>query len=396
MEIRKFTVVGAGSMGHGIAELALIAGYDVWLNDVAENILKNAKERIGWSLKRLSEKGNIKEDPDKILSRLHLTVSQEEAMKDTDFLIEAVIEDINVKKKVFEKADSLASKDAILASNTSSLPITEIATAVKRPERVVGMHFFNPPVLMQLVEIIKGEKTSEETMKRAYEMGKKLGRDPILVKKDVPGFLVNRILFRVNDISCLLVEKGKADVLEVDASAMYELGFPMGVFLLQDYAGVDVAYLVGKAMGERGFKAYECKAFEQLYKAKNLGVKTGKGFYSYPEPNKFVKPSIPKDKANKIPGIMLIAPAINEGAYLVREGIVTKEDTDKGCKLGLNWPKGVFEYADEYGLDNVVKTLEDLRKETGLDYFAPDLLLTKMVKEGRLGKKVGKGFYEYK
>jgi enoyl-CoA hydratase/3-hydroxyacyl-CoA dehydrogenase len=394
-KVKKFTVVGAGSMGHGIAELAAIAGFEVWINDISNEILKNAIERIKWSLSKLYERGQIKEDVEKIVSRIHPTVNQDEALKDTDFMIEAVIEDINIKRQVFSKADQLSSPNAVLASNTSSLPITEIAQATKRPERVVGMHFFNPPVLMPLVEIIRGEKTSEETVKIAYEMGKRLGKEPIVINKDIPGFLVNRILFRINDIACILVEKGKADIIDIDATAIYELGFPMGIFLLQDYAGVDVGYLVGKAMMERGFKAYECKLLEEKYRSKSFGVKSGRGFYNYPEPNKFVRPEIPKERTKKVNGITIIAPAVNEAAYLLREKIVSKEDIDKGCKLGLGWPKGLLEYADEYGIDNIVSTLESIRKETGLEYFAPDSLLIQMVNEGKLGRKSGIGFYEY-
>ncbi len=387
----KFTVIGAGTMGHGIAEVAAISGFDVWLNDVAEEILRNAREKISWSLSKLEEKGQIKSKDD-VMSRIHITTDQEEALKNTDFMIEAVIEDINIKSKVFSKADSLSSENAILASNTSSIPISEIAKYVRRGERVVGMHFFNPPVIMPLVEIIKGEMTSEETVKRALDIAKRLGKDPVVVNKDVPGFLVNRILFRVNEVGCWLVESGKATVEDVDYTSITELGFPMGVFLLQDYTGLDVAYLVGKAMEDRGFKTYHCKMFEEKFKAKELGVKSGKGFYIYPS-GKFVRPEFKANK--KINPVLLLSSAINEASYLLREGISSKEDIEKGCKLGLGWPKGIFEYADSFGIDEVINALEELKNETKLDSFTPDPLLVSMKNEGRLGKKVGKGFYEY-
>jgi len=390
--IRKFTVIGAGTMGHGIAEVAAISGLEVWLNDVTEDILKNAKEKISWSLSKLEEKGQIK-SKDEVLSRIHLTTDQEEALKDTDFMVEAVIEDINIKSKVFSKADALSSDNAILASNTSSIPISEIAKYVKKGERVVGIHFFNPPVIMPLVEIIKGEKTSEETVKEVYNLAKRLGKDPVVVNKDVPGFLVNRILFRVNEVACWLVESGKASIEDVDYTSITDLGFPMGIFLLQDYTGLDVGYLVGKAMEERGFKTYECKMFEEKFKSKELGVKSGKGFYTYPAPGKFVRPEF--KGAKKVNAILLLSSAINEASYLLREGISSKEDIEKGCKLGLGWPKGIFEYADSFGIDEVINALEELKNETKLENFTPDPLLISMRNEGRLGKKTGNGFYEY-
>ncbi|BDC18812.1 3-hydroxyacyl-CoA dehydrogenase/enoyl-CoA hydratase family protein [Acidianus sp. HS-5] len=388
--IRKFTVVGAGTMGHGIAEVAAISGLEVWLNDVAEEILKNAIEKISWSLSKLEEKGQIK-SKDEVLSRIHVTTNQEEALKDTDFMIEAVIEDINIKSKVFSKADALSSDNAILASNTSSIPISEIAKYVKNQERVVGMHFFNPPVLMPLVEIVKGENTSEGTVKEAYNLVKNLGKDPVIVNKDIPGFLVNRILFRVIEVACWLVESGKASIEDVDYTAITDLGFPMGIFLLQDYTGLDVGYMVAKAMKERGVKMYECKMFEEKFKSKEFGVKSGKGFYTYP--GKFVRPEF--KGAKKVNTVLLLSSAINEASYLLREGISSKEDIEKGCKLGLGWPKGIFEYADSFGIDEVINALEELKKETKLENFTPDPLLISMKNEGRLGKKAGKGFYEY-
>jgi len=392
MNIRKFTVVGAGTMGHGIAELAALAGYEVWLNDVNDDILKNALERIKWSLNKLHEKGQIK-GIDEVISRIRTTSNLAEALKDTDFLIEAAFEDINVKREIFSKADELASKDAVLATNTSSLPITEIASSTKNPGRVLGIHFFNPPVLMPLVEVIRGKYTEDKVVEEAISVVKRMGKTPIVVNKDIPGFVVNRLLFRLFEVSCLLVEGGKATITDVDSTAIYELGFPMGVFILEDYTGIDIGYLVGKAMIQRGVKAYECKMTEEKFSKRELGVKSGKGFYSYPQPGKFVMPEIPK--TSKVNGLTLISPVINEASYLLRENIATKEDIDKGCKLGLGWSKGIFEFADEYGIDKVVATLESLYKETNMEQFKPDPLLLEMVKTGKFGKKTGEGFYKY-
>ncbi len=394
-KIKRITVIGAGTMGHGIAELAAMAGYEVRMVDISEEILRSAMDKIRWSLAKLYEKGQIKESVDTIISRIYITTKLEEALKEVDFMIEAVPEKLDLKKQIFEKADTIMPPHAILATNTSSLPITEIAEVTKRPDKVVGMHFFNPPVLMPLVEVIKGAKTSDETINITYELAKKLGKQPVVVKKDVPGFIVNRILGRVLNAGCWIVARGKADVIEVDAAARYKLGFPMGIFELADYSGVDVFYYVFLAMSERGYKAHPCPLFEEKFKANELGMKTGKGFYKYPEPGKYARPEIPKEKADKVDPVLIIAPAINEAAWLLREDIASKEDIDKACKLGLGYPKGILEYADEYGIDVVVSTLETLKKETGWEEYEPDPLLKQMISEGKLGRKTGRGFYEY-
>ncbi|BCU66832.1 3-hydroxyacyl-CoA dehydrogenase [Sulfolobales archaeon HS-7] len=393
--MKKVAVVGAGSMGHGIAEVAALSGYEVWINDVAESILQNALQRISWSVEKLVEKGSVKESADSIISRIHATTNQEEALRGAVLMIEAVIEDLETKRKVFSKAETLVESDAVLASNTSSLPITEIAKNLAKPERVVGMHFFNPPVLMPLVEVIRGERTSDEYFKKAIDFAKSFGKEIVPVNKDIPGFLVNRLLFRVSEVACLLHERDGIDVKEIDSAAIYQLGFPMGVFLLHDYAGVDVGYLVGKAMTERGFNVYTCESLKQLYTEGKYGYKSGEGYYKYPEKGKFVRPSIPQDIGRQLNAYILLTTAVNEAAFLIREGIVSEEDIDKGCKLGLNWPKGILQYADEYGIDNFVKELRNLRQKYDLPQFEPDPFLEKMVSEGKTGKKAGRGFYDY-
>ena len=397
-DIKKIVVVGAGTMGHGIAEVAAIAGYQVYLVDIAQDILNNALEKIRWSLGKLQERGQIKESVETIMSRITPIVGiDNKTISDADFAIEAVPEKLDLKKQIFSKLDELLPPHAILASNTSSLPISMIAEATKRPEKVVGMHFYNPPALMPLVEVMKGNKTSDETAKITYDLAKRFGKQPIMINKDVPGYIVNRILFQINAAACVLVEKKVADYKEVDAVARYKLGFPMGVFELADYTGIDVAYYISKSWQELGIGeiAPMCSLIEEKFKNNELGVKTGKGFYTYPAPGKYVKPEIPKELAEKLKPELIVAGGINEAARLLREGVASKEDIDLGVRLGLGLPKGIFQYADELGIDDVVKALEELKSLSGYAIFTPDPLLTQMVSQNKLGVRTGSGFYEY-
>ncbi len=393
-------------MGHGITELAAIAGYKVYIADINSEIIKSGLEKIKWSLSKLHEKGSLKESVDSVMSRIipvintdsqgNFTKDFENAIKDSDMFIEAIPERLDLKQNLFKFIDKNRKADAIMATNTSSLPITEIAAATSAPELVVGMHFFNPPPLMPLVEIIKGEKTSDETVSVTYQIAKNFGKQPVIVKKDVPGFIANRILARFLNTACWLAYKGFYSTLEIDSAVRYSLNFPMGAFELADYSGIDVFYFVNKAMTERGFKMKHCPLFEQKFNAKELGMKTGKGFYEYPKPGAYVRPQIPKELANKVDPVLLLAPAVNEGAWLLENDVATKEDIDKAVMLGLGWPKGLFEFADDFGIDKINTALKQLKDLLGDQDFEPTKMLKDMESKNELGRKTGKGFYEYK
>ena len=395
-KIKKICVLGAGTMGHGIAQLFAMSGYEVWMRDIEQGILDNAIKRITWSLKKLHEKGRLKETPEQILSRIHPTLSMEEACKEADFIIEVVPEILDLKKKVFSEADKLAPLHAIIATNTSSLPITEIAEATNRPEKVIGMHFFNPPVIMKLVEVIKGQKTADEVVKVTIELAKKLGKEPVLVKKDSPGFIVNRILGAIIHEAIWAIERGEYSIEEIDSATRFKANMPMGVFELIDFIGIDVTYHMMKAMMERGVKFVIPKSFEDKAKSNELGVKSGKGYYMYPAPGKYMKPSISAKAGSKVDIIKLLSPAVNEAAKLLDDDVASLEDIDKAVKLGLNFPNGIFEMADLFGLDLVVNSLNKLKSERGFNLYESAQILAKMVQEGHLGRKTGKGFYEYK
>ncbi|WP_075049869.1 3-hydroxyacyl-CoA dehydrogenase/enoyl-CoA hydratase family protein [Ignicoccus islandicus] len=400
MEVKRILVVGAGVMGHGIAQVAAMSGFNVRLIDIKEEFLERALSRIRESLEKLQAKGKLKESPEVVLSRIETMVANPEdeesyakAAKDIDFMIEAVPEILELKQSIFRTIDKYAPKHAILTSNTSSIPITEIAKATQRPEKVAGMHFFNPPVILKLVEVIKGEKTSDETVNVIVELAKKMGKVPIVVKKDVPGFIVNRVMARFLNEGCWAVERGLYTMEQVDAAFRYKLNFPMGAFELADYVGLDVLYHLMKAMKERGMNLTICPKFEQMVKENKLGVKSGEGFYKYPAPGKYKKPSIPASAAEGVDYVYLIDSAINEGVWLVENEVAGVEDVDQATVLGLNLPMGILKLGDFLGLDNVLQSLQE--KTSLADDYKPNNLLVRMVKENKLGVKSGEGFYKY-
>lgn len=378
----KVLVVGAGTMGHGIATICATAGYSVNLVDVSEDLLESAKMKIGWSLKKLEEKGEIKNAVE-ILQRIRTTTNLVEASKDVDFVIEAVVEKTEVKREVFKTLDENCKPEVVLSTNTSTIPISDIASATNRADKVVGLHFFNPPVLIKFVEIVRGEKTSDETLKKVIDFAKSIGMDYILVEKDVPGFVVNRINVRIFNEALRLLEYYKPE--EIDAAVRYRVGMPMGLFEVADFSGVDVLYNVMNELGKRGMDLEVPEILRKMVEEKRLGMKTGKGFYEYE--GFYSRAKISPSLAYKINPLKLLAPGINEAAWLIRNGVASRESIDKAMVYGMAYPKGLLEMADDFGIDNVVKALEGKNV---------DPLLSNMIIEGKLGKKTGKGFYEWK
>ena len=285
MEVRKVAVLGAGLMGHGIAQVcAQVGQYEVNMRDIEQQLLDGGIHMIRESLARFVRKGALSEEEStKILDRIHPTLDLKEAVQNADLVIEAVTENPTIKKTLLTDVGKFAPSTAIITSNTSSISITEVGAATGRARQVCGMHFFNPPQLMKLIEIVRGLKTSDETVELVKQVSIKLGKEPVIVNKDTPGFIVNRILVQ----------------------------------------------------------------------------------------------------------------ALNEAVYLVAEGIATPEDVDKACELGLNWPMGPLKLLDYIGVDTDLSISEVMVRETGDPKFRPNNLLRQMVRANLLGRKTGRGFYDW-
>ncbi len=283
MEVRKIGVLGAGAMGGGIAHLAAMRGYEVVLSDVEQSILDRAiKRMVDLMDKRVQKQKMTVEEKDAVLAKLRTTTKLEE-FSDVDVAIEAVIEVPEIKKEVFGKLDSICRKDVILASNTSSISITSIASATSRPDKVVGMHFFNPPQVMQLVEVVRGYYSSDDTVAATMELARELGKTPIEIKKDYPGFVVNRLMLAQYVEAMKLVEEGVATPEDIDIGVKLGLNHPMGVFELQDFGGLDIGYFVLNYLCEESKESRwnPPNSLKLLIRANRLGRKTGSGWFTY-------------------------------------------------------------------------------------------------------------------
>ncbi len=390
MKFKIIGIVGAGTMGAGIAQVAATAGHKVVVYDNNADILSNSQTKLDKILIRLIEKGRINSE-EKARIQGNLTYANAlSGLKESDLVIEAIIENAEIKHNVFKELEGIVSEDCIIASNTSSLSITSLAASLEKPQRFIGIHFFNPAPLMKLVEIIPAIQTEAKTTSACKELIKSWGK-LVVQAKDTPGFIVNKVARPFYSEALRIFEEGIVPAANPQIAfatidwAMKELGgFKMGPFELMDFIGNDVNYAVTESVFHAFYNDPRYKpAFTQkrLSEAGYLGRKTGKGYYNYGE--EVVKPEPVKDSelgqaiANRI-----ITMLINEAADTLHFRIASKEDIDTAMTTGTNYPKGLFKWADEIGIRECVNRIDELYNEYHEDRYRCSPLLRGMARNG--------------
>lgn len=380
----KIGVLGSGSMGSGIAQVAATAGHEVILFDNNQEALTRASQKLQKILNRQVEKGRMDDATAKaIFGRIYMVDSMS-AYAECGLVIEAIIENLDIKKTVFQALEKIVSDDCILASNTSSLSIASIAAACEKPERVIGIHFFNPAPLMKLVEIIPAVQSANVLLEKSKDLIESWGKLTVVVK-DTPGFIVNRVARPFYGEALRILEEGIADVPTIDW-AMTEIGgFRMGPFTLMDYIGNDINYTVTETV----FKAFYYDprykpAFTQkrLAEAGYLGRKSGRGFYDYSENAKNPEPTKDEALGNYIV-YRTVTMLINEAADALFWKIASKEDIDLAMTKGVNYPKGLLAWADEIGIAKCMERLDALYDEYREDRYRCSPLLRRMALDGK-------------
>ena len=371
-KINQITVLGSGIMGHGIAQISAMTGYNVNLRDIEQSFLDKAMDKIKWSVNKLVEKQKITpSEAENIINRIHPVVDLEQSLKSSNLVIEAVPEDLNLKKKVYEEIEKFATDDMIFASNTSTLPISEISAFTTRPDKFIGLHFFNPPQLMPLVEIIPGLKTEQQVTDLAINLVNEVKKTPIVCKKDVPGFIVNRIFIPLVHEAAYCLDRSNASMVEIDSATKYKMALPMGIFELADYTGMDVIHKATSEMYSRDKKViFPHPKIQQLYENKELGQKTGKGFYQYQGDN-YERVQLTEEAAEKFDPIPLVSVAANNASWLISNEVCTREELEQALKLGMGLKKELFATAETVGIDNIINTLKSLQKNYGT-FYEPD------------------------
>lgn len=384
---KNIGIIGAGAMGRGIAQVAAQAGANVVIFDLNKDALDDAKDSLYKILNRLEEKQRISSARE-VLDRISY-VTELKHFSDTHLVIEAIVENLEIKQSVFKDLEKIVSQDCILASNTSSLSITSIASACKNPERVIGIHFFNPAPLMALVEIIPAIQTGEGLAEDMIKLIKEWHKAPVLVK-DTPGFIVNRVARPFYSEALRIYEEGIAEKEFIDAALTQVGGFRMGPFTLMDYIGHDVNYVVTESVYNAFYqdtKYTPSLSQKRLLEANWLGRKSGRGFYNYENELDLPKLDLQDEqeykKAKEIVDrvvVMLIHEAI-DALYL---GIANKEDLETAMTKGVNYPKGLFAWCNELGADYVLAKLNTLYAYYKEERYRPSPLLTEY---GLLNKK---------
>lgn len=396
--VKKVGVVGGGVMGAGIVSTISNFGFRVFFKELNDDFIKKCFDQVTRIYASALKKGKMTEDEVKKALSLIQGRSDYQGIEEVDLVIEAVPENVDMKRNVFQEIDRLCKPEAIFASNTSALPISELASFTERKSKFIGMHWFNPPHVMKLIEVVPGLETSEETIKTIMAFCEKIKKVPIRLK-ECAGFLVARLLgMYVNEAFWMLGERYQPG--DIDQAGI-DMGMPMGPFSLGDMAGWDVVYHANTTLYEAyGTRFTIPPLFHELVKSGKLGVKTGQGIYSYqkvesgsPQKTGGVSLSLNKEK-REILSKRFLWTMINEGIRCLDEGIANNIDIDQALQLGAGMPKGPLTWADEVGLDWIFTELDN-RKEAFGERYWPSPLLRRKVKAGHLGKKVGKGFFDY-
>lgn len=362
-DIETVAVVGAGQMGRGIGAVAALAGYETYVNDVDPDQLAEAEEEIGWSYEKTVENGAAtEEETAAALDRITFTTELEEAVEDAEFVTEAAVEQQDVKQEIFADLDATAPEDAILATNTSGLNITRLAESTERPAQVVGTHWFNPPMLMELVEVIMTEHTPDSVADTCEELIEDFGKTSIRCRMDIPSFIVNRLMRPYGEGAAWMVARGEHSIREIDSAMKYKEGFPMGPFELADFTGGIQIRVEGEQdhLEDDRPMSYDTEVaptLHQLYEKGRYGRKAGAGYYDYEDQD---EPDIPFDAGQGFDTLLVWAPIVNEAAKMVQNDVASVEDIDTGARLGGNWPQGPLEKADEVGTDVVLKKLTEV------------------------------------
>ncbi len=375
-------VIGSGAMGAGIAQLAAMAGHQVVLYDNNTAALDNAKTKLSTTLQKLQEKDKLK-NADEILARFTFA-NELNTFAHCGLIIEAIIEKLEVKKAVFADVEKIVNDTCLLASNTSSLSITSIAAACNKPGRVLGLHFFNPTPLMALVEIIPAVQTDATLIPAAKQLMQNWGKTPVLAK-DTPGFIVNRIARPFYGEAIRIYEEGIADMATIDWSMTEMGGFRMGPFALMDFIGHDVNYIVTETVFQSFFYDPRYKpSFSQkrLLEAGWLGKKSGRGFYNYAEGITMPEPN--KDETLGINIFeRILAMLINEAVEALHLNIASHEDLETAMTKGVNYPKGLLKWCDEWGADKCLEKLDGLYHAYHEDRYRASILLRMLVASRR-------------
>lgn len=378
-EIKVVGIVGAGAMGSGIAQVAALAGHQVIIVDAYKDALNKAKEQIQRTLRKQVEKGTFTQQKSDSISG-NISFSEDiNSLNNCGLIIEAIIENLDVKQKLFSDLEKIVSDDCILATNTSSLSIVSIASACKKPERVIGIHFFNPAQIMPLVEIIPGLTTNENITIITKNLIDTWGKKTVLAK-DTPGFIVNRIARPFYGEAIRIYEEGEYSFATIDWAMKTIGGFKMGPFELMDFIGNDINYKVTETVFEQMFYDPRYKPSitqKRLFESKRFGKKTGRGYYDYAEGAINPQPVDDYYSGNQI-FTRIISMLINEAADALFLKIATRDDIDLAMTKGVNYPKGLLKWADELGIGHILNILEELHSEYGDDRYRPSVLLRRM------------------